>query len=368
MRVAIVHDWLTFSAGSERVLQQMLQVFPEADLFSLVDFLPNEERSVILHKKVHTSFIQKLPRAKKWYRHYLPLMPLAVEQFDMSSYDLVISSSHAVAKGVITGPGQLHLCMCYSPIRYAWDLQHQYLKDSDLHIGLKGMFAKLCLHKMRVWDYRTSNGVDHFMAISKFIAERIYKIYRRESTVIYPPVDVDKFTLCEQKDDFYFTASRLVPYKNVDLIVRAFTKMPDKKLVIIGDGPEYKKILSQKPSNVTMLGYQPFDVLKDTMQRAKAFIFAAIEDFGIAPIEAQSCGTPVIGLAKGALVETIAENSGHFFNEQKEESLIDAVNSFKSLRPKDCRENALRFSSERFRNEFREHVRGHYESTHFSRR
>ncbi|MDR3623871.1 MAG: glycosyltransferase family 4 protein [Chlamydiales bacterium] len=362
MRVAIVHDWLKTYAGSERVLEQMLLVYPEADLFSVVDFVPKNERAFIQNKQVTTTFIQKLPFAKNKFRLFLPLMPLAIEQLDVSCYDLVISSSHAVAKGVITGPGQLHICMCYSPIRYAWDLQHQYLHETGLNHGMKGAIAKYLLHRMRLWDVRTAHGVDHFIAISQFIAKRIRKVYGRDSTVIYPPVDISGFSFEDQKQEFYLTASRMVPYKKIDLIVDAFSKMPEKKLVVIGDGPDYNKIRKKVSNNITLLGFQPFNVLKDYMQRAKAFVFAAKEDFGIAPLEAQACGTPVIGLGSGGLLETIKgsshdEPTGCFFMEQTEESIIEAVEYFERLQKKidlqECRSNAARFSSERFRQEFR---------------
>lgn len=337
MKIAIVHDWLTVYAGAERVLEQMLQVFPDADLFSTVDFLPREHRNFILNKPVTTSFVQKMPFVEKRYRHYLPLMTLAVEQFDLSRYDLVISSSHAVAKGVLTGPDQLHLCMCYSPIRYAWDLQHQYLKESGLTSGLKGGMAKWLLHKMRIWDYRTAQGVDEFIAISHFIARRIKKVYGRDSSIIYPPVDVSGFSLREDKEDFYLTASRMVPYKKIDLIVKAFSQMPDKRLVVIGDGPEFQKIRSTAGNNVVLLGFQDYSSLKDHMQRARAFVFAAEEDFGIAPLEAQACGTPVIAFGKGGALETIRglvteKPSGVFFAEQEPESLRAAVAQFEKDR------------------------------------
>ena len=229
MKIAVVCDWLVTYAGAEKVLEQILNVFPEADLFALVDFLPENNRAFIKNKKVTTSFIQKLPKAKNKYRNYLPLMPLAIEQLDVTDYDIVISSSHCVAKGVITSPNQVHISYVHSPIRYAWDLQHQYLKESGLNKGLKGWLAKAILHYIRLWDYRTANNVDYFIANSNFIAKRIWKCYRRKAKVIYPPVDVESFELCEKKEDFYLTASRMVPYKKMDLIVEAFSKMPDKK-------------------------------------------------------------------------------------------------------------------------------------------
>ncbi len=368
LRIAIVHDWLVVYAGAERVLEQMLACYPDADLFSLVDFLPADQRGFIRNKPITTSFIQHLPRARKKYRAYLPLMPLAIEQLNLSGYDLVISSSHAVAKGVITGPDQLHICLCYSPIRYAWDLQHQYLQEAGLERGVRGWVAKLILHYIRLWDLRTANGVDEFVAISHFIARRIRKVYRRESSVIYPPVDVADFSLCRGKEDFYVTASRMVPYKKVDLIVEAFSTMPDKRLVVIGDGPDFAKVRAKAGPNVQLLGFAGVEVLRDHLQRARAFVFAAEEDFGIAPLEAQACGTPVIAYGKGGALETIvplynrkrtdtsAAPTGVFFREQSVDAIVAAVRRFEvkgaAITPEACRENALRFAPERFRAEF----------------
>lgn len=365
LKIAIVHDWLVTYAGAEKVLEQILHIYPDADLYSTVDFLEEGQRHFILQKKVETSFIQRLPFAKKKYRNYLPLMPLAVEQFDLSNYDLVISSSHAVAKGVLTGPNQLHISYVHSPIRYAWDLQHQYLHESGLDRGVKGLIAKYLLHKVRLWDYRTANGVDYFLANSHFISRRIWKVYRREATVIYPPVDVNSFSFFEKKEDFYLTASRMVPYKKIDLIVEAFREMPDKRLIVIGDGPDFDKIKSKAGKNVQLLGYQPFEVLLDYMQRARAFLFAAEEDFGIIPVEAQACGTPVIAYAKGGALETVRgldseKPSGVFFREQTVPSIIEGINLFEanedSIQYEHCRENALRFSPERFREQFSDFV------------
>lgn len=366
MRVAIIHDWLVTYAGAERVLEQMLVCFPDAELFSLVDFLPDDERFFINGKKAETSLIQKLPMARKKYRNYLPLMPLAIEQFDLSSYDVIISSSHAVAKGILVGPDQLHICMCYSPIRYAWDLQHQYLRESNLDSGFKGWLVRWMLHRIRIWDVRTSNSVDEFIAISRFIARRIQKTYRRESTIIYPPVDVSRFSIKEEKESFYVTASRMVPYKKIDLIVEAFSTMPDRKLIVIGEGPDFEKVRAKAGPNIQIMGYQDDAVLIDHLQRARAFVFAAEEDFGIAPLEAQACGTPVIAFGKGGARETIigggagrnegSKPTGLFFYEQTVQSLCAAVERFElsiiDFSPKNCRENAMRFSLERFRNEF----------------
>ncbi len=361
MKIAILHDWLVTYAGAEKVLENIISLYPDADLFSIVDFLPPDERGFILQKEVKTSFIQKLPFARTKYRHYIPLMPLAVEQFDMSGYDLVISSSHAVAKGVLTRFDQLHISYIHSPIRYAWDMQHLYLKEAGLDKGVKGWFVKWLLHRIRLWDLGTANGVDFFIANSQFICGRIKKIYRRDAAVIYPPVDVAQFSFCADKDDYYLTASRMVPYKRMGLIVDAFSAMKTKRLVVIGDGPDFKKIKSRAGKNIELMGYQPADVLAGYMQKAKAFVFAAEEDFGIIPVEAQACGTPVIAYGKGGVRETVLpDKTGVFFDEQSVESVIGAVDEFEKAQGKfdyaAIRRNAERFSSKRFKKEFKEVV------------
>ncbi|MBM7540679.1 glycosyltransferase family 4 protein [Amphibacillus cookii] len=364
MKVAIIHDWLVVYSGAEKVLEQLLKIFPEADLYSTVDHLSKGNRQFILNKTVKTTFIQKLPCSKKKYRNYLPFMPLAIEQLDMSGYDLILSSSHAVAKGVITGPDQLHISYVHSPIRYAWDLQHQYLKEARMDKGIKGALTRMLLHQIRLWDYRTANGVDYFISNSNFVGRRIWKAYRRQSTTIYPPIDIAGFSLKEEKEDFYITASRMVPYKKIDAIVDAFSLMPQKKLIVIGDGPEFKKIRDKAGANVKILGYQTFEVLRDHMQRARAFIFAAEEDFGILPLEAQACGTPVIAYGKGGSLETvrgiaqIAEPTGLFFYQQKPEAIRRAVEQFErmSFNPQHCRNHAINFSPQRFRREIKAFV------------
>ncbi|MFB9330963.1 glycosyltransferase family 4 protein [Paenibacillus aurantiacus] len=365
MKIAIVHDWLVTYAGSEKVLEQLIHLYPDADIFSTVDHLPTGERGFIKNKPVTTSFIQKLPMSKKKYRTYLPFMPLAVEQFDLSSYDLIISSSHAVAKGVITGPTQLHISYVHSPIRYAWDLQHQYLKESGLDKGAKGLVAKWMLHKMRLWDARTANGVDHFISNSGFIAKRIYKTYHREAHVIYPPVEVDRFQFGAAKQDYYLTFSRMVPYKKIDLIVEAFSTMPDKKLIVIGDGPDFNKVKSKAGPNVQLLGFRPTSEVIEYVKNARAYVFAAEEDFGISIVEAQSAGTPVIAYGRGGALEIVrgmdtARPTGIFFDEQTVDSIVDAVERFEqhedAIDYYACKENAVRFSTERFRDEFKSFV------------
>lgn len=367
-RVAVVHDWLTTYAGSERVLREILTLFPEADLFAVVDFLSNEDRIKLYGKQATTTFIQKLPRARTKYRSYLPLMPLAIEQLNLSAYDIVISSSHAVAKGVLTGPNQLHICYCHTPLRYAWDLQHQYLHEAKMEYGLKSAAARTALHYIRLWDTKTSIGVDKFIANSAFIAKRIRKTYGRESAIIHPPVDIDTFSIQTKKDDFYLTVSRMVPYKRVDLIVQAFSSMPERRLTVIGDGPEMKRIQEIAGPNVTLLGYQPDAVLINHLQRAKAFVFAAEEDFGILPVEAQACGTPVIAYGRGGALETVigldddlqAAPTGIFFYEQTSSAICTAVQLFEdrafAFSAQRCAANAKRFSIDIFHESFRSAV------------
>ena len=361
MKVVIVCDWLVTYAGAERVIEQMLNCFPEADIFSLVDFVPEGQREFLQNKLVKVSFIQNLPKARTHYRSYLPLMPLAVEQMDVSGYDMVISSSHAVAKGILTGPDQVHICYCHTPIRYAWDLQHQYLSEAGLTRGIKSWIARLILHYIRMWDSRTASGVDAFVANSFFVARRIFKVYGRQAQVIHPPVDVPPFIHGVERESFYLTASRMVPYKKISLLVEAFTAMPDKRLKVIGDGPDFAKIKAIAGSNVELLGYQSTASLRAQMQLAKAFVFAAEEDFGITPVEAQACGTPVIAFGKGGTAETIRGledkcPTGVFFSTQTVDSVTKAVYQFElehaRISPRACYENALRFSQERFRSEF----------------
>lgn len=372
MKVAIVHDWLYTYAGAEKVLEQIILCFPQADLFSLIDFIPDSKRHFLRDKPVTTSFIQKLPFAKTKHRQYLPLMPLAIEQFDLSGYDLVISSSHAVAKGVLTGPYQLHICYCHSPIRYAWDMQHQYLIETGINRGLRSWLARYFLHKIRLWDYRTANGVDEFIANSRFIAKRIYKVYRRESAIIYPGIDLTKFPYLVNKKDYFLAVSRLVPYKKMSLITEAFKQMPDKKLIIIGDGPERKKIeaIVNTAPNINYLGYQDDHNLVNYLQKAQALIFAAEEDFGIIPIEAQACGTPVIAFGRGGSLETVrgldqSEPTGVFFYEQTTAAIIQAVEQFITssslIRSENCLKNAQLFGNEIFRQKLSSFIMEKYE-------
>lgn len=360
MKKALINDWYNQNGGAEKVIHAINNVWDDFDHFALVDFLNDEERKFILHgKTAKTSFIQKLPFAKKDHRKFLQFFPYAIEQFDLREYDLILSSSSSIAKGVLTNNNQLHICYCHSPMRYAWDLYHQYLDEAKLNKGLKSIYAKYVLHKVRIWDSVTVNRVDHFIANSKYIAARIKKIYNRDSTVIYPPVNTDFFELEEDKEDFYFTASRMVSYKKVQLIVEAFNELPNHKLIVGGNGPDFEKIKKIAKSNIQIVGHVSGNHLKQYMQKAKAFVFAAEEDFGIIPVEAQACGTPVIAFGKGGVLETVINGkTGLFFNEQTVSSLEKAVQTFETIKfdPIIIRENALRFSKERFENEIKEFV------------
>lgn len=371
MKKALIHDWYTVYGGAERCIESFTNIWDDFDHYSLIDDLSVEHRKIILKgKHTQNSFIQKLPFGKKKYRNYLPLFPLAVEQFNLNDYELIISSSSSVAKGVLTRPDQLHISYVYSPVRYAWDLYAQYLKESKLDRGIKGFFVKYFLSKLRLWDYSTANRPDYYIAISKYVAQRIKKIYNKDSIILYPPVDTNLFTLTTKTKDYYITCSRMVPYKKIDLIVEAFSKT-NKKLIVIGEGPDYKKIKKLAKSNVELKGYLEKEKMLELIKHARAFIFAAEEDFGIAPIEAQACGVPVIAYGKGGALETINgvfpdnevisdETSGIFFKEQNVEALLDSVNYFEKnenlFKKSVIRNNAQRFSTERFEKEFKETI------------
>lgn len=357
-KVAIVHDCLSRYGGPERVLEQILHIFPDADLFSMVDLIPEERRGFLMNKPVQTSFIQKLPKwARQRHLAFLPLMPCLVEQFDLSGYDLVISSGYSVAKGVITGPNQLHIAYCHSPLRYAWDLRSHYLKGANLHTGVRGLIAKILLHYFRIWDAQSQQRVDHFVTNSQFVRRRIEKVYRREAEVVHPPVDVKRFTCQPVKDEHYLVAGHMVAYKKIGVVVDAFARMPNRHLRVIGDGPEFEGIRRRATPNVRMLGYTSNAVLRDEMQSARAFVFAGEEDFGILPLEAQACGTPVIAYSRGGLKESVdPKKTGIFFHEQTPAAICAAVDQFEakaiSFNPREIRKHAERFSAEKFREGF----------------
>jgi glycosyltransferase involved in cell wall biosynthesis len=362
MKVALVHEWLDTYAGSEKVLEQMLRLFPEADLFTTCDFMKPEDRGFLRGKVPTTSFIQRLPRAHRWFRYYLGLMPLAVEQFDLSAYDLVISSSHAVAKGVLTGPATLHVSYVHSPMRYAWDLQHQYLSQSRMDRGIKGAATRWLLGRLRAWDHASAARPDVILANSAWIAERIRKAWRRESIVVHPPVDIAGFAYRAEKGGDYVIASRLVPYKRVDLIAEAFRQMPDRRLTVIGDGPEMPRVraAAAKAPNIAIRGRLPQAELVAALQSARAFVFAAEEDFGIGMVEAQACGTPLIAYARGGAGDIVQDGkTGLLFPAQTAEAIVAAVRRFETLAisPAACRANAERFSEDAFRDRLMAEIR-----------
>jgi len=349
-RVALVHDWLVNFAGAERLLKAVHDLFPGP-----VHTLLHDEKKISLWEEVQTSFLQRLPFARSCYRYFLPLFPRAIEQFDLSEYDLILSSSHAVAKNVLTHSKQLHICYCHTPMRYAWDLYHEYMRGLK---GLKAWYASKTLHHLRTWDAASSARVDHFVANSQYVAKRIEKTYRRAAKVIYPPVATNRFVV-GPKEDFYLTVSRLVPYKKVDLLVRAFSKL-DRKLVVVGSGPEMANIKKNAGKNVEILGEVSEEAVAGLMSKASAFLFAADEDFGLSPVEAQAAGTPVIAYGKGGVLETVVENqTGLFFRQQDVESIIDAIQRFEKREfcSLEIRQHALQFDETRFKNEFQQFVK-----------
>lgn len=357
MKVALVQDWLTELGGAEKVFKELLTAYPDADIYTLVYNDSVLEELGIKKEKVKASFIQKLPFGRKKYRNYLPFFIKAIESFDLAEYDLIISSSYSVAKGVLCHGNQTHICYCHSPVRYAWDLYHQYLSASNLTWGPKAWLVKRELSKLRIWDVISANRVDYFVSNSDFIKARIARVYRREAETIYPPVAIENFDLQETKEDYFMTCSRMVPYKKICLIVKAFAQLPDQKLKVIGTGPEFKKIKALATSNVEIMGFQSDEVLQNTMAKAQAFVFAAKEDFGIVPVEAQACGTPVIAYGKGGALETVIDGeTGCFFYEQTEEALIESIKYFitikHTLNPQKIRNNAMKFSVNRFHDEF----------------
>lgn len=362
LQIRILHEWLTDWGGSEDVVRAMLQCFPRAGVFATIDFLSDANRRRLGAPTITTTFLQRAPFVKRHFSSYLPITPLAVEAHDLTGANLIISSSHAFAKGGLTTADQLHISYVHSPMRYVWDLHFQYMKDYRLERGAKGWLVRWMFHRLRMWDRQTANNVDLFLANSRHVQQRIWRTYRRPSRVMYPPVRVDSFMPQGRKEDFYVTVSRLVSYKRVDLIVDAFATMPNRHLIVIGDGPEFPALKQRCPANVTLLRWQSDEVVRQHMAAAKAFIFAAHEDFGISPVEAQACGTPVIAYGVGGVTETVrdlrkfARPTGLLFPEQTAQSLAQAVDYFESSIDKFnadfCREWAEQFSETRFKRDF----------------
>ena len=342
LKYALVHEWLTplATGGSELVVQEILKHINEADVYALIDFESTNPESYLFGRQIGTTFLQHFPRARSGVQKYLPLLPLAIEQLDLREYDIILSSSHAVAKSVLTSPQQLHVSYCHTPMRYAWDLTFDYLRSSFAGRGIPGVATRYLLHRLRQWDAISANRVDYFIANSQHTARRIWRCYRREAAVIYPPVNIDRFPFKSQKQDFYVTVCRLVSYKNIGAIVQAFNQL-GRNLVVIGTGPELEKIRQMAKPNVQVLGRQPAEVVEKYLAEAKAFVYAAIEDFGIALVEAQACGTPVISYAAGGALETVLDirqhpesGTGLFFSSQTAAALVEAVKEFEQLQGK----------------------------------
>lgn len=359
MKYALVHEWLTPKAtgGSELVVREILNHI-NAELYALIDFESTNPESYLFKRQIGTTFLQHFPQARNGVQKYLPLLPLAIEQLDLRAYDIILSSSHTVAKGVLTGSAQLHICYCHTPMRFAWDLTFDYLHSSKLGRGPQGLLTRYLLHNMRQWDVLSANRVDYFIANSQNTARRIWRCYRRPATVIYPPVNIERFPFLASKQDFYVTVSRLVSYKQVSLIVRAFNQIK-KPLVVIGTGPELENLRKLAKPHIQVLGAQPDEMVEKYMAKAKAFVYAACEDFGISLVEAQACGTPVIAYGAGGALETVRDirqhpdtGTGLFFGVQTEAALVEAVEKFEACQelfnPEYARTHAAKFAPEIF--------------------
>jgi len=356
LRIAIVHYWLVSMRGGEKVLQALCELYPDADIFTHV-VVPDRIAPSIRKHRIRTSFIARLPRAGKWYRHYLPLMPMALEQLDLSDYDLVISSESGPAKGVIAAPGAVHVCYCHSPMRYIWSMYQAYRQSAGR--GVKILMPYLA-HYLRNWDQIAAARVDSFAANSHTVAARIQRYYGRPATVVYPPVDVDRFRLLPRSEigDFFLMAGELVAYKRPDLAIEAFNRL-GRKLVVIGGGEMLATLRRQARSNITFLGPQPFDVLAAHYSRCRALIFPGEEDFGIVPVEAMASGRPVIAFGRGGATETVVHGrTGYLFGEQTMEALVGAVEAMDRFdpNPAEIAANARSFAPDRFAREIKRFI------------
>lgn len=352
MKVAIIHYWWLSNRGGEAVCAALAELFPDADLYLHVcneevvrQALPDNFRG-----SIRTTFIARLPGARKHYQKYLPFMPLALEQLDLSAYDLILSSESGPAKGVITRPDATHICYCHSPMRYVWDMYHEYLATAG---RLVRTLFPLVAHWLRVWDRQSADRVDHFIANSSFVASRIHKFYRREAEVIFPPVNTGEFSPQEDRGDFYLCLGQLVAYKRADLAVEAFNEL-GLPLIVVGEGELFERLQKTAKANVTLMGRQPFAVIQDLLQRCKGLIFPGMEDFGIVPVEAMAAGAPVIAYAKGGALETVIHGrTGILFNEQSREALIQAVRQLEAgifhFSPQLLHEHAATFAKPLFK-------------------
>jgi len=364
MKVALVHDWLTGMRGGEKCLEILCELYPDADLYTLV-YIKNQVSKIIERMNIKTSFIQRLPMASKYYRYYLPLFPTAIEQFDLKGYDLVVSTSHCVAKGILPMPDSLYISYCFTPMRYAWDMHFEYFKKS--HFGFQKVLVPFLSNYLRMWDVTSSRRVDFFVAISKHVQKRIKKFYGRESIVIYPPVDCDFFQPLphsDQQGNYFLMVTAFAPYKRIDLVIQTFNRL-GKPLFIIGDGQERRKLEKLAKKNIKFLGWQSDEEVKNYYGECKAFIFPGEEDFGIAPVEAQACGKPVIAYGRGGILESVIpfpkENpTGVFFDHPTPESLIQAIDLFErnldQFDSRQIRRNALQFHKNNFRDKIQSFI------------
>ena len=360
MRIALVHDWLDTPGGGELVLAQLLRVYPDADLHTLVDFLTEAERRDLGLPAARTTPLQRLPGARRWFRAAVVLRPQLIERIDVRDYDLVISDSHAIAKGARTRAGQVHICYCHTPARFAWTMASTYREHASAGVRWREWLVHRAQARFRAWDVRASQRVDRFIANSRHIARAIRECYGRSADVVYPPVDIDRFAAAgrDQRSDYYVTVSRLVPYKRIDLIIDAFRQLPHRRLVVVGVGPDRNRLARDLPPNVSLEGRLDDAQTAARLGNARAFVFAAYEDFGIAPVEAQAAGTPVIAYREGGSAETIRDldtpqPTGVLFGEQTAAAIVDAIRRFEAttIGADACRINAARFATPRFRME-----------------
>jgi glycosyltransferase involved in cell wall biosynthesis len=358
-RIAIVHDWCPNFRGGERVLAELCRMYEGAEVFTLFDFLsPAEKKQHFPGVVFHTSLANRIPGVRKFYRALFPICPFLMEQFDVTGYDAVISSSAAFARGVLTRPDQPHLCYVHSPIRYAWDEQFSYFQQGGIGFGPKGLLFRYLMHRLRIWDMRTAHGPDLMLANSSYVRSRIKRIYGTDARVVFPPVPVDEIEFTPQKEDYYVTASFLAPYKRTDLVISAFNAMPDRRLLVVGEGQQVKALRALAGPNVEFTGFLPRAEYVKAVSRAQALVFAGCEDFGIALAEAQAYGTPLIAFGRGGATDIVRplgvteKPTGVLFNKQSVEAVVAAVERFEAnreaLTPSACRENAMRFAPERF--------------------
>jgi glycosyltransferase involved in cell wall biosynthesis len=363
-KIAILHDWLEKKAGAESVLEQILKIYPQADLFTLVDFMKPEDRAFLKGRNIKTSFIQLLPYAKRSFRIYFPLFPIAVTFFNLKKYDLVISSSHSFVKNILKqNSSQIHICYCYTPIRYCYDMKKDYIKDYSANLFVK-IALKVVLNFIALWDRKMTKGVDYFISISRHIQKRIQNTYKKNSTIIYPSINFEKFsTKTYKKEDYFVAASRFVPYKKIDLIIKTFNQLKDKKLIIIGDGEKYLEYkLLAKSKNIKFVGWVSENEKIKIFSKAKALIYPAFEDFGIVPVEAQACGTPVIAFGKGGVKDTVIHSGNHktgiFFNRQSvraiKKSIIYFEKNLNDYKSQNCKKNAASFDHIFFQNKMKD--------------